>query len=99
MASDSALADYAGLPPANSNAGFLPPEYGTGRGMGYVKYTVMPKDGLPTGTELRNVANFTSDFIETIAPIINPNSKPGPEKFSALLRFSCDFPWPGKETL
>jgi hypothetical protein len=56
-----------GLPPANSNAGFLPPEDGTGRGMGFVKYTVMPKAGLPTGTELRNIANITFDFIETIA--------------------------------
>ena len=56
-----------GLPPANSNAGFLPPEDGTGCGMGFIKYTVMPKAGLPTGTELRNIALITFDFIETIA--------------------------------
>ena len=30
--------------------GFLPPEDGTGRGMGYVSFIIEPKSGLPTGT-------------------------------------------------
>jgi hypothetical protein len=55
-----------GLPPANANAGFLPPEDGTGRGMGFVKYTIRVKDNLPTGADIRNVAYITFDFIETI---------------------------------
>src|SRR5262249_34163075 len=42
--------------------GFLPPEDGTGRGMGYVSYTAMPKAGLPTGTEIRNVASVVFDI-------------------------------------
>ena len=37
------------LPP-DVLTGFLPPEDGTGRGMGHFTYTVMPKPGLPTGT-------------------------------------------------
>ena len=36
--------------------GFLPPEDGTGRGLGYFSYTVMARAGLPTGTQFRNVA-------------------------------------------
>ena len=41
--------------------GFLPPEDGTGRGLGYFSYTVMPKAGLPTGTQIRDVATVTFD--------------------------------------
>ena len=37
------------LPP-DVLTGFLPPEDGTGRGMGYFSYTIQPKAGLPTGT-------------------------------------------------
>src|SRR5947208_3445295 len=36
------------LPPANPLTGFLPPEDGTGRGQGYVTYTVQAKAGSPT---------------------------------------------------
>jgi RHS repeat-associated protein len=54
-----------GLPPPVL-IGFLPPEDGTGRGIGYVSYTVMPKPGLPTGTQIRNVASVIFD---TNAPV------------------------------
>ena len=47
--------------------GFLPPEDGTGRGMGYITYTVKPKTGLATGTQIRNVADVTFDLGNTIA--------------------------------
>ncbi|MFQ5965289.1 MAG: RHS repeat-associated core domain-containing protein, partial [Candidatus Scalinduaceae bacterium] len=56
----------SGLPPP-VEVGFLPPEDGTGRGQGHFSYTVKPKGGLPTGTEIRNVAYITFDFQETIA--------------------------------
>ena len=63
------------LGPANREAelpppvtiGFLPPEDGTGRGMGYITYTVKPKSGLATGTQIRNVADVTFDLGNTIA--------------------------------
>jgi RHS repeat-associated protein len=55
-----------GLPPT-VDIGFLPPEDGTGRGQGYFSYTVKPKQGLATGTEIRNVARISFDFQQTIA--------------------------------
>src|SRR5262249_18902599 len=53
------------LPP-DVLTGFLPPEDGTGRGKGYFSYTVLPKAGLPTGTEVRNVALITFDVNPSI---------------------------------
>jgi MBG domain (YGX type) len=41
--------------------GFLPPEDGTGRGQGYIGYSLKPKAGLATGTEIRNVALIRFD--------------------------------------
>jgi RHS repeat-associated protein len=54
------------LPP-DVLTGFLPPEDGTGRGMGYFSYTVSPKPGLPTGTQIRNVADVSFDEQPIIA--------------------------------
>jgi RHS repeat-associated protein len=54
-----------GLPP-DVLTGFLPPEDGTGRGQGYVSYTIEADPGLPTGTEIRNVALIQFDFGEII---------------------------------
>ena len=48
------------LPP-DVSSGFLPPEDGTGRGEGYVSYTIQPKAGLATGTAITNVALVTFD--------------------------------------
>jgi hypothetical protein len=48
------------LPP-DVLTGFLPPENGTGRGMGHFSYTVSPKANLLTGTQIRNVATITFD--------------------------------------
>ena len=56
----------ADLPPSVL-IGFLPPEDGTGRGMGNITYTVRPKAGLATGTQIRNVADVTFDLGNTIA--------------------------------
>jgi uncharacterized repeat protein (TIGR01451 family) len=54
------------LPPP-VNIGFLPPEDGTGRGQGHVTYTVHAKAGLPTGTQLVNVALISFDNEPQIA--------------------------------
>jgi hypothetical protein len=54
------------LPP-DVLTGFLPPEDGTGRGMGHFSYTVNAKADLPTGTEIRNVALISFDSQEIIA--------------------------------
>ena len=54
------------LPP-DVLTGFLPPEDGTGIGKGYLAYTVQPRAGLPTGTEIRNVALICFDGQTIIA--------------------------------
>jgi RHS repeat-associated protein len=56
-----------GLPPANVLVGFLPPEDGTGRGEGYLTYTVSPKSGVASGTQIPNVANIVFDDGEPLA--------------------------------
>ncbi len=54
------------LPPA-VNIGFLPPEDGTGRGIGHVSYSVSPQPNLPTGTQITNVALIQFDVNPVIA--------------------------------
>lgn len=49
------------LPPSNPLIGFLPPEDGTGRGVGTFSYTVDPNLGLASGTQINNVATITFD--------------------------------------
>jgi hypothetical protein len=63
-----------GLPPPVT-VGFLLPENGTGRGQGQISYTVRPKAGLSTGTQIRNVATITFDINSPIATdLIDPNN-------------------------
>lgn len=45
----------------------LPPEDQTGRGMGYFTFIIKNKEGLPTGTNLRNIANIVFDYQTAIA--------------------------------
>jgi hypothetical protein len=54
------------LPP-DVLTGFLPPEDGTGRGKGYIGFSVEVLPGLPTGTEIRNVALISFDHQTIIA--------------------------------
>ena len=54
------------LPP-DVLTGFLPPENGTGRGQGYISYSVTPNTGLATGTVIRNVAVISFDSQTTIS--------------------------------
>jgi hypothetical protein len=54
------------LPP-DVLTGFLPPEDGTGRGMGYIAYTIDPKAGLATGAQITNVALVSFDGQPQIA--------------------------------
>ncbi|MEM9018683.1 MAG: hypothetical protein AAGC68_16865 [Verrucomicrobiota bacterium] len=54
------------LPP-DILTGFLPPEDGTGRGMGHFSYTIRTKADLPSETQIRNVAVIKFDINETIS--------------------------------
>lgn len=62
----STIDPATGIPPGVLY-GFLPPEDGTGRGQGHVSYRILPKAGLPSGTQISNVAGITFDFTQTIA--------------------------------
>ena len=56
-----------GLPPSDPLTGFLPPEDGTGRGEGYVTYSISPSPGLTDGTKISNVADISFDDNTVIA--------------------------------
>jgi RHS repeat-associated protein len=65
-------ANFRSIDPATSlpppvNIGFLPPEDGTGRGMGHIAYTINARTSLPTGTQIRNVALISFDLLPSIA--------------------------------
>jgi RHS repeat-associated protein len=86
-----------GLPPA-VDIGFLPPEDGTGRGQGYVTYTVAPRPGLATGTQIRNVAFISFDNQPPIATNLrdphDPTAGTDPTKES-LVTIDADAPTSG----
>lgn len=52
--------------PEDVFAGFLPPEDGTGRGQGYVTFSVRAKDDLVVNTRIRNTASIVFDTNEAI---------------------------------
>ena len=61
LPSGQALATFRSVDPSTdlpppANIGFLPPDDGMGRGQGHVSFLIRPKAGLPSGTEIRNVA-------------------------------------------
>ena len=66
FASFQSIDPATSLPP-DALTGFLPPEDGTGRGLGHVSYAIKAKPTLTTGTELSNIAQITFDSGETIA--------------------------------
>ena len=62
------------LLPPDVLTGFLPPEDGTGRGQGFISFSVRPKSGLPSGTEIRNIAHIEFDGLGFIATNqVNPD--------------------------
>jgi len=72
LANGQVFADFASIDPVTSlppavNIGFLPPEDGTGRGMGQVSYTVLPQPNLANGTRIPNVAFVQFDVNPVIA--------------------------------
>lgn len=87
----------SGLPPA-AEIGFLPPEDGTGRGLGHLSYQVRAQSGLPTGTEIRNVAVVQFDprgggraFRTDLVDATNPDSGVDTNR-QALVTIDADLP-------
>ncbi len=58
-----------GLPPSDPTVGFLPPDTDGVKGQGTVIFSVMPKSGLTTGTQISNMATVVFD---ANAPINTP---------------------------
>jgi RHS repeat-associated protein/uncharacterized repeat protein (TIGR01451 family) len=89
LTSGQVYANFQSIDPNTSlpppvNIGFLPPEDGTGRGMGHVTYTVRAKSGLPSGTQLNNVALISFDEQTSIATDQIDDSNPAAGINSAL---------------
>ena len=57
----SAIDDATGQLPDDALAGILPPENGTGRGQGYVAFTIRPKANLAQGSVITNKASIVFD--------------------------------------
>jgi len=75
-------ANFRSIDPATSlpppvYIGFLPPEDGTGRGMGHIAYTISAKPNLPTGAQIRNVALISFDLLPGIATNQRDPHNPG----------------------
>lgn len=62
----TALDPKTGEQPNGANQGLLPPNDSTGRGQGYVTYTVQPKADVKTGTVIANSATIIFDTEEPI---------------------------------
>ncbi len=62
----SSIDPDTGEPPEDPLAGFLPPNINPPDGDGSVLFTVMPKEDLTTGTEIRNSASIIFDTNEPI---------------------------------
>jgi hypothetical protein len=64
----TSLDPVTGQPTEDPTAGFLPPNKNAPEGEGQVLFTVQPKEGVATGTEIRNRARIVFDanpFIDT----------------------------------
>jgi subtilase family serine protease len=62
----TAIDPATGEQPNSANLGLLAPNDETGRGQGFVTYTVQPKRNAPTGTVIRNNATIIFDTEEPI---------------------------------
>ncbi len=60
--------------PEDPFAGFLPPEDGTGRGLGHVRFSVKPKPDISSGTVITNSAVITFDYNEPIVTNVVSNT-------------------------
>jgi len=70
-----ALDPYTNEPPEDPQAGFLPPITDSGYEIGWVNYSVKPKAGLPTGTQITNQALVKFDLGPWKPAPPNPDSE------------------------
>lgn len=93
-----------GEPPVNGLIGFLPPNDSTGRGTGFVEFTIRPRRTAPTGTMISNEAeiffdnnapidtNSVFNTIDNEAPISVVSSAPAAAESSIALTFDASDP-------
>jgi uncharacterized protein (TIGR03437 family) len=105
----TAIDPNTGEQPNSASLGLLPPNDQTGRGQGYVTYTVQPKAGLPTGTQISNKATIIFDTEEPIttntvtntldadAPVSTVNALPLSSSTTFTLSWSGSDPAGGSE--
>ncbi len=74
-----------GLPPVTGDLGFLPPNDETGRGEGYVEFTIRPRTSVATGTVITNDATIIFDNNEPIRTNIVSNTIDAEAPVSAAL--------------
>ncbi|MBL9000655.1 MAG: hypothetical protein JNK25_05910 [Phycisphaerae bacterium] len=74
-----------GLPPVTGDLGFLPPNDETGRGEGYVEFTIRPRTSVATGTLITNDATIIFDNNEQIRTNIVSNTIDAEAPVSAAL--------------
>ena len=62
----TAVDTNTGFVPLDALSGILPPDDGTGRGQGYIRYSVKPKSSTPIGTAITNIASIIFDSNDAI---------------------------------
>ena len=74
--------------PEDPLAGFLPPNDTSGRGQGYVSFTIRPKAGVPIGTVIRNRASIVFDTNDPISTneVWNTVDQPKLQTYLPLIR-------------
>jgi RHS repeat-associated protein len=80
----SSIDPKTSLFPENPLAGFLPPNDATGRGDGFVTYTVRPKAGLATGITINEQASIVFDLNAPVATNVFTNTIDGAAPTSSV---------------
>lgn len=75
--------------PANPFAGFLPPNDDTGRGEGFLKFSIWPKSGLSDGTRIENEARIVFDLNPPIDTNVAVNTIDLQAPTSSVAEFSA----------
>ncbi|MBL8207984.1 MAG: IPT/TIG domain-containing protein, partial [Blastocatellia bacterium] len=88
----TAIDPKTGEQPNSASLGLLPPNDETGRGQGYVTYTILPKAGAPTGTIISNKATIIFDTEEPITTNTVTNTLDADLPFSMMTALPATSP-------
>jgi hypothetical protein len=101
----TSLDPVTGQPPADPLIGFLPPNTNQPQGEGRVAFTVLPKQSLATGTEVRNQASIVFDNNAAIQTPMWSNTLDNSAPSSNVHAFATspcstnlNFQWSGTDT-